>query len=235
MDRRLPPALIGLTPGTLREGAGFPSVEASLVAAVRAAAAGGLSALMVREPHLEDGAFLRLARSLRAAFDGWLCIHDRAHLAGVVGAQGAHLTSRSLPAPAAREVVGPGLCLSTSTHAGDPTPDAALVDFALHAPVFCPHSKESAGNEIGRNGLLEALSALEVPVVALGGLDPKRLPELRGTGALGCAAIGAIWATDSAPLDGLRPSPLQDLDGIATRTAALSRAAASCFGEEQVR
>lgn len=233
MDRHLPPALIGLTPGTLQPGAGLRTVEASLVAAVRAAAKGGLRGLMVREPHLDDGAFLSVSKALRAAFDGWLCIHDRVHLVGSVGAEGAHLTSRSLPAHAAREVIGSGTSLSVSTHAGDRSPDPAKVSFALHAPIFCPHSKESAGNEVGREGLIEALSLFTVPVVALGGVDPDRLPELIGTGAVGCAAIGAIWGTDATPLDGLHPSPLRDLEGIETRTSALVRAATSVFEGER--
>ncbi|MEE2939357.1 MAG: thiamine phosphate synthase [Planctomycetota bacterium] len=235
MDRRLPPALIGLTPGTLRAGAGFPSVEGALVAAVSAAAHGGLRGLMIREPHLEDGAFLRLARALREAFDGWLCVHDRVHLAEHIGAHGVHLTSRSLPPGAARRVVGSRACLSVSTHADVSAPDPSLVDFALHAPIFCPHSKESAGNEIGREGLLAALSSFDVPVVALGGVDPQRLSALKGTGALGCAAIGAIWGTDSAPIDGALRSPLHDLDAIEARTSALVRASAASFGVEQVR
>ena len=230
MDRRLPPALIGLTPGTLRDGAGFRRAEAALVAAVRSAAKGGLAGLMVREPHLEDGAFLSVARALRAAFDGWLCIHDRVHLVGSVGAEGAHLTRRSLPAHSARQIIGPGTSLSVSTHAGDRSPDSAVVSFALHAPIFCPHSKESAGNEIGREGLMEALSLFDVPVVALGGVDSHRMTELLDSGAVGCAAIGALWGTDDAPLDGLRPSPLHDLESVEARASALVQVAASVFG-----
>ena len=61
MDRALPPPLIGLTPGTLREGTGLSGVESALVSAVRAAARAGLKGLMLREPHLEDASLLCIA------------------------------------------------------------------------------------------------------------------------------------------------------------------------------
>lgn len=227
MDRALPPPMIGLTPGTLREGAGISGVESALVSAVRAAARAGLKGLMLREPHLEDASLLCIARAIRDAFDGWLCIHDRVHLVGCVGAEGAHLTDRSLAPQSAREVLGPGVCLSTSTHAGCAAPDPTFVDFALHAPVFKPHSKVSAGNELGRDGLIDAVQRFEVPVVALGGVDPRRIPALEQSGIVGCAAIGAIWGTDATPIDGLRRSALLDIEGIETRTGALMDATAA--------
>ena len=235
MDRALPPPLTGLTPGTLREGAGFPGVEAALVSAVRAAARAGLKGLMLREPHLEDASLLCIARSIRAVFDGWLCIHDRVHLVGCVGAQGAHITDRSLAPQAAREVLGPGVCLSASTHAGCDAPDSSCVDLALHAPVFKPHSKMSGGNELGREGLIEAVRRFDVPVVALGGVDPRRVASLKQSGIVGCAAIGAIWGTDATPIDGLRRSALLDIEGIEERTGALVDATAACIETGEAR
>lgn len=229
MEPQLPPALIGLTPGTLRGGAGFQRAQDALVAAARAAARGGLEALMVREPHLEDGAFLSLGRALREAFEGWLCVHDRVHLVDACGAQGAHLTARSLRPADARAVVGPGACVSVSTHDGDEDPGDG-VDFALHAPVFTPHSKASRGGELGVDGLTRAVTAFGTPVLAMGGIDEQRVRDLAGSGAAGCAAIGALWGTDGSPLPGPGRSPLGDLDGIESRTAALVAAAKEIFG-----
>ena len=85
----------------------------------------------------------------------------------------------------------------------------------------------SGGNELGREGLIEAVQRFEVPVVALGGVDPRRLPELKQSGIVGCAAIGAIWGTDATPIDGLQRSALLDIEGIETRTGALVDAAAA--------
>ena len=235
MEGRLPPSLIGLTPGTFRQGPGFAGAESLLVAAVKAAARAGLGGLIVREPHLEDGALLQLARALRAAFDGWLCIHDRVHLVNCVGAQGVHLTDRSLPPGVVRAMLGARVCVSVSTHAGCSAPDPSHIDFALHAPVFRPRSKGSGGNELGREGLIEAVELFGVPVVALGGVDPQRLPSLKGSGAVGCAAIGAIWATDEAPIAGLGRSPLADIQGIEARTGALVNAVSATFTMTEAR
>ena len=91
------------------------------------------------------------------------------------------------------------------------------------------------GRACGRKGLIEAVELFEVPVVALGGVDPQRLPSLKGSGAVGCAAIGAIWATDKAPIDGLSRSPLVDVQGIEARTGALVDAVSAAFAKREAR
>ncbi len=46
---------------------------------------------------------------------------------------------------------------------------------------------------------LAEVVAVGVPVFAIGGVTPERLPSLRTAGAWGIAAIGALWrAADSA-------------------------------------
>ena len=80
----------------------------------------------------------------------------------------------------------------------------------------------SGGNELGREGLIEAMQRFESPVVALGGVDPRRLPELKQSGIVGCAAIGAIWGTDATPIDeGCSGRRFWTSRGIETRTGAL--------------
>lgn len=231
--RALPSSLIGLTPGTLRAtGADARRVEELVVAAVRAAARGGLDALLLREPFLEDGAFLQVARAVRASFDGWLGLHDRVHLVAEVGADGAHLTGRSLPPREAREVLGGvDVTLSLSTHAGDEAPAAGLVDFVLHAPVFAPHSKDASSAPLGPRGITGAAAHFGCPVVALGGVDAERVLELAETDASGAAAIGALWGTDQTPIDGMGRTRLMDSAGIEARTRDLTAAARATFEE----
>src|SRR5690606_23941120 len=82
--------LVALSPGDL------PGAEVdmrSFLARVEAAVEGGLRALVLREPLLTDRALLELARRVRALLGstGWLCVHDRVHVARAAEADAAHL------------------------------------------------------------------------------------------------------------------------------------------------
>lgn len=206
MGRRLPPSLLVLSPGRLaRGGAGGAAGEAlgRFPALVREALEGGAGGLLLREPALEDGAYLTLALELRALMDReapgcWLGVHDRVHLAAASGADAVHLAGHSLSPGAAREVVGDRLAIGVSTHDGDGDARWAGADFALHAPVFPPTSKHGGAPTLGPEGLESFCAACPLPVWALGGIGPEVMPALRGTGAVGAAAIGAVWGQGSA-------------------------------------
>lgn len=216
---RTPPRLVALTPG--RASGRDVRAREELVRAVGAAIRGGVRAVLVREPHLEDGAFLEVARAIAAVLrvaDGrtWLGIHDRVHLASAVGADAAHVGGRSLPPERARAVLASGIALGRSTHAGDdPGTLGPTVDFALHAPVFAPRSKDvEPARVLGLDAAATFAAEANVPVLALGGIAPETLAELArhaGSGAFaGAAVIGALWGSE-----------LRDTDGIEERARAL--------------
>lgn len=210
MGRRLPPSILVLSPGRLSRGpAGSAEVDAlrRFPALVRELVAGGARGLLLREPDLEDGAFLRLAIELRGLLEreapgSWLGLHDRAHLASAAGADGVHLAGHSLGAASVRLLVGEGTAIGVSTHAGDGPDRWEGADFVLHAPVFSPNSKPSAGPTLGPEGLRAFCASCPVPVWALGGVAPEVIPSLRATGAAGAAAIGAIWGSGDCGASG---------------------------------
>lgn len=231
MGRRLPPSLLVLSPGRLSRGpAGSAESEAlaRFPALAREALAGGARGLLLREPALEDGAFLALATELRALLDlespgAWLGVHDRVHLAAAVEADGVQLAGHSLGAAAAREVVGDEVAIGVSTHAGDGAARWAGADFALHAPVFPPNSKHAGGEALGPEGLRAFCQSCPLPVWALGGVGPEVMAGLVGTGAAGAAAIGAVWGSDE--VRGGRPTGC----GVRGRVEALVAAGQPVF------
>lgn len=207
--------------------------------AVQAAVSSGLRGLLLREPALEDGAFLKLAQRLRTVLDaldaegsGWLGLHDRVHLVEVAGADAGHLGGRSLPLPAARLVVGPQIALGVSSHAGDSARFCDGADYALHAPVFEPSSKPSGGQKpLGVSAWADFAGEAPVPVWGLGGMTEERLQSFPANGApwpaeqsrrpAGIGVIGGLWGTDSVPIDGTTMA-LRDVGGIARRAKALA-------------
>lgn len=185
-----PPTLVALTPGeAARTGIG------PLVRTVGAALEGGLRGVLLREPELEDGATLELARRLAellAGVDGWLGVHDRAHLVGVSGAAAVHLGWRSLPVAEARSVVGEDVAIGVSTHAGDGAPVWSAADYLFHGPLFETPSKRGLADPVGLVGLARWCAAVELPTWAIGGLRPEHAAALRDAGAAGMAVLGGI-------------------------------------------
>lgn len=256
-ERRLPSPLIALTPGTLqRSRAGATdAVIAIMERAAHAAVAGGVRSLMVREPALEDGAFLELALRLRAILEGawgangaWLAVHDRLHLASAAGAHAVHLGGTSLELEPARLVVGHSVAMGASSHAGDVPGDFDGVDYLLHAPVFEPTSKPLYGRDtLGWDGA-ESFAAESsgatagIPVYGLGGITIPSLAEAvaqdREHGGprrlRGVALIGGLWGSDATPIDGMSRA-LTDTRAIHARAEELTRICLDAFGSPEAQ
>lgn len=219
-QRRLPPALIAVSPGTLADAAATPG----FVERVRAAVRGGVRGVLLREAQLEDLDYLELARELRGVLGppesgGWLCVHDRLHLVKAAGADAGYAAGRSLPPAEARRVVGPGVALGAAVHAGDPDPEEA--DFVCFAPVFAPHSKELAPGTrpAGLDGLMDRLAVTRTPTWAMGGLDAERIAALTPP-VRGAAVIGALWGHPERPADAT---------AVESHARSLTRAAAEAL------
>jgi len=234
----LPPPLLVLSPGTLHRGRPGDAASAALAgfpALAREALAAGARGILLREPSLEDGAFLELALELRALLDsssagGWLGVHDRLHLAAAARADGVQLAGVSLTPLEARRVVGEEVTIGVSTHEGDTEERWAGADLALHAPVFPPRSKSVEAQPLGPEGLRAFCATCPLPVWALGGVDAERVRELSGTGAAGAAAIGAVWGVQPGTRGaaGGTASP-----GVDERVRALVASAAAAFGSDE--
>jgi thiamine-phosphate pyrophosphorylase len=189
---RLPPTLIALTPGDAAA-AGSGELEQR----VRAALAGGLRGVLLREPELEDRAFERVACALRellGAVDGWLGLHDRVHLAHATRADAVHLGFRSL-APATVRASWPELTIGLSTHAGDDPAEWAAADYLFHGPVFAT-PKAHPVEPVGIPGLRRAIASTELPVWGLGGIGAGQAADVLDAGARGVAVLSGVLRDD---------------------------------------
>lgn len=194
---KLPPRLLALSPGDL-----VPGRVGEFLARFERALGAGLSGLLLREPGLADRAYLALGErlgALRAQQPFWLGVHDRAHLVRALGADGLHLSFRSLPPSEARRVVGAELALGLSTHAADDPAAWSGADYLFHGPLH-PTPKESGRlPPVGLEGLQRAQQAARAPVLALGGVRPEDVAALRARGLHGVAVrAGILQAPDPA-------------------------------------
>jgi thiamine-phosphate pyrophosphorylase len=193
---------------TDRKATGNRALVEVVAAALAGIAGSGLDpadvAVQLREKDLDGRPLTDLARALRAstaAAGVRLFINDRIDVALAVGADGIHLGGTSL-APAEARAIAPALALAVSTH-GLADVRAAAADlarpaFAVFGPVRDTPSKRAYGPPLGFDALAEA-SRLDFPLLALGGLDARAVPEALAAGAHGVACLRPVMAaTDPA-------------------------------------
>jgi thiamine-phosphate pyrophosphorylase len=179
-----------------------------LAAVVGECLAAGLPAVQVREKDLgaADLAFLcrRLLGPARDA-GAMLVVNDRVDVALAVGADAVQRTSISLPVDDIRAVAGRRLRIGVSVHSLEDAVDAELkgADWVTYGPVYDTPSKRRYGAPQGLQRLATVARGLRIPVIAIGGITPQRVKEVRQAGARGVAAISSILAADS-PADATR-------------------------------
>ena len=188
-DRRLAPDLAARADAAL---AGLPP---------------GVAAIHLREKDLGGRELLALARALAAvcrARRQRLLVNDRVDVALAAGADGVHLPAAGVPPEDARRLVGVGALVGVSCHSAADVARARAggASFAFLSPIFDTPSKRPYGPPLGVEALRAAAGA-GLPLIALGGVTPDRVPALRAAGAAGVAAIRA-WLEEPDPAAAVR-------------------------------
>jgi thiamine-phosphate pyrophosphorylase len=168
---------------------------------VEAALRGGVRAFQLREKDLPPRELYPLAlevRRLTQTYGAHLLINDRVDVALAVDADGVHLTTTSLPASVARQVLGPGRLIGVSTHTLAEAQAAAEegADFLVFGPVFFTPSKAPYGEPVGLDALRVVRAAVRLPILAIGGVKKANLDQVLAAGADGIAVISAVIGAD---------------------------------------
>lgn len=170
-----------------------------LVEIAAACVAAGLPALQVREKDLPVPELASLCRRLRALRPApFLIVNDRADVALAVGADGVQRTHASLPVADLCVIADKRLRVGASVHALDEALHAAAQGAAwvFFGPIYDTPSKRAYGAPQGLAALERVAAALDIPVIAIGGITPARVAEVRRAGAAGVAVISAILSAD---------------------------------------
>ncbi len=175
----------------------------SLEDQVEAALEAGATCLQLREKHLEEGAFLAQAVRIKEIAHRHgvpLIINDNLRVALESGADGLHVGQGDLQAQKARALLGPEKILGVSARTVEQAlaAQAAGADYLGVGAVF-PTSTKPEAAEVPWETLGEICRAVEIPVVAIGGITAQRLPQLAGSGIAGAAVISAVFAQPDIP------------------------------------
>jgi len=163
----------------------------------RAALKAGCRAVQLRDKTLGDRDFCELATGLLEECkeaNALLLVNDRVDVASAVNAHGVHLGVDDIDVLSARWILGPGSVIGYSPETMEDARRAidSGADYLGVGPVFETSTKKDAGRAIGTHLLEDYCRAFEVPVVAVGGINPGNAPEVMAAGASGAAVVTAV-------------------------------------------
>ena len=159
---------------------------------------GGATCIQLREKQLSEEEFLEEARRMKAVCAKYhvpLLINDNVEIALAVDADGVHVGQSDMEALDVRAKLGPDKIIGVTAK----TVEQALLaekhgaDYLGSGAVFGTSTKEDA-SKMDHKVLKQICQAVQIPVVAIGGITEENVAELAGNGICGVAVVSAIFA-----------------------------------------
>ena len=159
---------------------------------------GGAAILQLRDKTRDKGLSMPLARRLTELCrekDALLIINDHADLAAAVEAHGVHVGQDDLPVESARMVLNDHQIVGRSNHHADEAlaSQAQGADYIAVGAMYPTGSKNQPIVE-GPPLVSAVKNAIDLPVVAIGGITAERAPEVVRRGADAICVISAVGA-----------------------------------------
>ena len=171
---------------------------------VEKAIKGGVTFVQLREKNLDEKSFLNEALEIQILCKKYnipFVINDNVEIARKINADGVHVGQSDMKAENVRAILGNDKILGVSAQ----TVEQALyaqkegADYIGVGAVFPTGSKLDADN-VSLDTLKEICSAVNIPVVAIGGIGIDNVSKLKNSGITGIAVISAIFASDDIEL-----------------------------------
>lgn len=172
----------------------------SLYEQVESALKGGATCVQLREKELNDDEFLAEATEI-----GALCrkysvpffVNDNVDVAVKCHADGVHVGQEDMAASKVREKIGDGMMLGVSVHTVEEALKAVEngADCLGVGAMFSTSTKANA-DVLPKETLRDICAAVDIPVVAIGGISESNIMQLSGTGVDGVALVSAIFGAE---------------------------------------
>ncbi len=162
---------------------------------------GGVTCVQLREKELSDDEFLREAIEIKALCEKYnvpFFINDNVDVALKCGADGIHVGQEDMEAGAVRKLVGENMMIGVSVHSVEEALEAVEngADCLGVGAMFSTSTKSDA-DVLPKQTLYDICHAVDIPVVAIGGLTKENISALAGTGVDGVALVSAIFASEN--------------------------------------
>lgn len=172
--------------------------ERTLYQQVEDALRGSATCVQLREKELSDEAFLREAYEIHTLCRQYgvpFIVNDNVEVAVACSAEGVHVGQDDMSAGDVRRRIGDSMILGVSVHTVEEAQAAVRsgADYLGVGAVFPTDTKTDAAQM--SNKMLRAIcDAVEVPIVAIGGINLGNMESLAGSGVDGVALVSAIFS-----------------------------------------
>ena len=172
----------------------------SLYEQVEAALKGGATCVQLREKDLNENDFLAEALEISALCRQYsvpFFINDNVEIALKCKADGIHVGQEDMSTAQVRQKVGSDMMIGVSVHSVEEALEAVKngADCLGVGAMFSTSTKTDA-SVLSKEVLQKICTAVDVPVVAIGGISKSNISELSGTGVDGVALVSAIFSAE---------------------------------------
>ncbi len=167
---------------------------------VEAALKGGVTCVQLREKELDQAEFLQEAKELCALCRRYgvpFIVNDNVDIAVACKADGIHVGQEDMAAGEVRRRAGEDMILGVSVHTAEEARQAVRdgADYLGLGAVF-PTSTKTDAKPMTKETLQAICDAVEIPVVAIGGINRDNLLNLAGSGVDGVALVSAVFSAE---------------------------------------
>lgn len=172
----------------------------TLIEQVEDALKGGATCVQLREKELDEEAFLQEAMEMKALCERYhvpFFVNDNVEIAVKCKADGIHVGQEDMAAVQVRQKVGEDMMIGVSVHSVEEALEAVRngADCLGVGAMFSTSTKTDA-DVLPKEVVRGICAAVDIPVVAIGGISKENIAELKGIGVDGVALVSAIFAAD---------------------------------------
>ena len=206
----------------------------TLMEQVEDALKGGATCMQLREKELDEESFLQEAYEMKALCEKYgvpFFINDNVEIAIKCKADGIHVGQSDMEAGNVRALVGEDMMIGVSVNSVEQALAAvqAGADCLGVGAMFSTATKRDA-NSVSLETLKGICDAVEIPVVAIGGITKENMMQLKGTGVDGVALVSAIFGAEQIEAECKELRMLSEAMVRPEKKAVLSIAGSDCSG-----
>lgn len=165
---------------------------------VELAIQGGVTFVQLREKKKSKEEIIQIAREIKQITDKYqipFVINDNVEVALKVDADGVHVGQEDMKAVEARGLLDDKKIIGVSVHTVEEAVEAQKMgaNYIGVGAVFPTSTKKNAV-KMSNKTLQDICQAVDIPVVAIGGIQTENIMELKESGIDGIAVVSAIFS-----------------------------------------